>query len=333
MANNDNVRLLSLRSDPDIGKNISVRLNIPLTKVNIVDHANKEIKGQILSNIRGCNVYIICTGVSDEEHSINDYLMEALLMINACKGSSAESITLILPYYPYSRSDKKDDGRTAIGGKLVASLLEKAGITRMVTMDLHSGQIQGFFDVPVDNLYAKNLFIEYMKENYFANINNKMLNDQYVLISPDAGGIKRILAYAKKLHMRYAVMNKERDYSTESKVISSSLHTQYDISGKTAIIIDDMADTCGTVVAACNQLREYGIKDVIIMVTHGIFSRDAIDKINNCDMIRDIIVTNTLPQQDNMEKCEKVKTVDISNFVANVIVRLETGGSLSELFY
>jgi len=340
MANNNNdykiaktcAKLIPLRSNYELAEKVSDTLDIPLTHTNIVNHANNEIKGIIGDNIRKCNVYLIGSGTDGPVNSVNDHIIEMCLIIDACKRSSAKSITLIIPYYPYSRSDKKDDGRTSIGGSLITKLLTTSGADRIVTMDLHSGQIQGFSDIPMDNLYAINLFTEYLTNTYFQNMTNSMINDKYVLISPDVGAIKRIKAYAQILKMKYAIMDKQRDYTKESVVLSSELYTQDDVTGKIAIIIDDMADTCGTMISACNELGKKGISKIIILVTHGIFSKNAIKRINSCDIVQDVIVTDSLPQSDHIAKCPKLQVVGISGLVSTVIKCLESGTSISELF-
>jgi ribose-phosphate pyrophosphokinase len=321
----NNIKIVATNSCQELANNICQVMHKKLTPSTVKYHANTEIKTQISDSIRGFPVYIISTGAFYQDRSVNDHLMEILCMADACKRSDAKSICLIAPFFPYSRSDKKDDGRCAIGAALVSRLLGKAGITRMISIDLHAGQIQGFTKLPFDNLYAINIFCDYLL---------KMgMNDtgKYILISPDNGGAKRVDYYAKKLKMPFAIMNKQRDYSTESKVESSQLLSNTNYKGKTAIVIDDIIDTCGTMISACNELKVHGIKDAIILATHGVLSKDAVKRINECEFISQVIITNSLPH-DKLEKNSKFKVLDISQLLAEVIVRLETNCSISKMF-
>lgn len=325
---NNNFCLISGRSNLDLSKKIADHIQTELTECEIRDFANQEIRVQIKENVRGKNVYIIATGTSSEELSINDFIMETMLLIRSAKLSSAKNITLILPFMPYSRSDKKDDGRTAIGGKLLIDFLEVSGVNRIVSMDLHAGQIQGFTNLPFDNLYAINLFIDYLRDRFILCTRN-----DFVLVSPDNGGAKRIEAYAKKLQMKFVIMHKQRDYSTVNTVCKSTLIGDKEYcQGKTGILIDDMADTMGTMISACQELKEYGIEKVLIIVTHGILSGPAIDRINNCQQICKVVVTNSLPQEKNIERCKKLEVVDTSELFYKVINCLETGNSISSIF-
>lgn len=329
----EDIRFIVAKSNEELGQSIARRMGIAVTRVNSVKHANKELKVQIQESIRKKNVYILASGATNCENSINDYLMELFLIIDACKLSSASSISVLLPYYPYCRSDKKDDGRTSIAGSLISRILKSIGTGRIVSMDLHAGQIQGFIDLPFDNLEARQLFVTFIQEHYFKGLTHEEINHKYVLVSPDGGGVKRVEMYAKQLGMNFVIMHKQRDYTKESTVISSMLIGSVDnIMNKTAIIIDDIIDTMGTMISAANELHEKGISKVIILATHGILSGPAIDRINNCDIITDIIVTNTLPQIANQTICPKLKIVDTSELFGEVILRLESGASVSSMF-
>lgn len=329
----ENIRFIVAQSNEELGKLISQKMGIEATAVKSSKHANKELKVHIEESIRKKNVYILATGTSNDENSINDYLIELFLIIDACKLSSASSISVLLPCFPYSRSDKKDDGRTSIAGSLISRILKGIGTGRIVSMDLHAGQIQGFIDLPFDNLEARPLFIKFIQENYFKNLTYEQINNQYILVSPDGGGVKRVEFYAKQLGMNFVIMHKQRDYTKESTVISSMLIGSLDnIMHKTGIIIDDIIDTMGTMISAANELHEKGIKKVIIMATHGVLSDPAIHRINDCDHIMDVIVTNTLPQLENQKRCPKLKIVDTSQLFGEVIIRLETGESVSSMF-
>lgn len=329
----DSVKLIVCNSNTELGQSVGEELNKSLTPMSSIKHANTEIKVKIQESIRRKNVYILSSGTNDKDYSVNDYLMELFLTIDACQRSSVKSITVILPYYPYSRADKKDDGRTAIGGSLVASLLETLKINRILSMDLHANQIQGFTSLPFDNLQAKKLFIQYIREKYLHSLNKEEINKNYILVAPDSGSVPRIASYAKTLQLNYVIMHKQRDYSKESVVLKSILIGDKDnILGKTAIIIDDMVDTMGTMVSCVNELVENGICKAIIMATHGILSEPAISRINESKKIVEVVVTNTLPQNKNLENCYKLKVIDISPLISEVIRRLSTGGSISALF-
>ncbi len=325
--------IMAGRSNASLARSISEKLKIPLANTHISDFSNSEIRCEIQTNIRKKDVYIVQTGAQDQIHSINDYIFELFSLTNACKLSGARSISAIIPYYPYSRSDKKDAPRAPINAALFANLLKTCGVTRIVSMDLHAGQIQGFTDISFDNLYSRNLIIKKMQDIYFHQLSNDEINEKYILISPDHGGVKRIEAYAFQLKMSYGIMHKQRDYTKSSCVLNSMYIGDTDkLKGKMAIIIDDMADTFGTMVSSSNELSKYGVKGIIIVVTHGILSGTAISKMNDCDIIKNVIVTNTLDQSENLTKTNKLIVIDTSELFAEVIKRIQTGGSISELF-
>jgi len=330
-----NVGIIGGRSNPELSKKIAAALfgdKDKLVDCILDDFANGEIRVELLENIRGRDIFVIETGVSDNYHSINDYFVELLAITDACKRSNARTVTVIMPFYPYSRSDKKDNPRVPIMAKVVANALKKK-IFRLISLDLHSGQIQGFGDFPFDNLFAINLFVDYFNKTLFNGLTHEEVNSRYVLVSPDNGGIKRIDAYAKRLKMPFVTMHKQRDYTQKSVVMKSMLIGDPEsLVGKTAIMIDDMVDTMGTMQAASNTLRELGVKDVVIVATHGIFSGPAFKRIEDCDAIREVIVTNTLPQDENLQKSNKIRCVDTSGLFSEVIQRLVEDGSISDLF-
>ncbi len=334
----NNIKLISGRSNPELANLISRQLNIPLTVCRLEDFGNTELRVEIKENIRRYHVYIIQTGYGkhNANHSVNDYFMELCSLVDACKRSSVKSVNVIMPNYPYARSDKKDDGRVPINGKMVANILQSLGVDRIIAMNLHSGQIQGFADVPFDNLWDIKLHIHNFKSTFFKNMDQKEINKNYILIAPDHGAIKRIEDYARRLGMKFATMHKQRDYSQNSVVLNSMLvgdETIYeDIKGKTAIIIDDIVDSMGTMVSASNELQARGVKEIIIVATHGIFSGPAFERINGCDAIKKVIITNTISQEANRKLCPKLEIVDTSGIFAEIIKRLSLGGSISELF-
>lgn len=330
----ENIRLVVGRSNEELGRGIAARLGVDVAKVEVSRHANSEIKVRIAESVRKKEIYVLGTGSEGEGNSVNDALMELLLTVDACKLSSAGSVAVIVPCYPYARADKKVDGRTSIGGALVARLMKAVGANRIVSMDLHAEQIQGFIDLPFDNLEAIDPFIEFIEKTYFGEMTKKERNEKYILVSPDGGGVKRVEKYAKKLEMNFVIMHKQRDYTKSSTVLHSVLVGAVDnVVGKTAIIIDDIIDTMGTMLSAANELHKKGIKNVIIMATHGILSGPAIDRINAAELITNVIVTNTLPQKNNQDKCPKLQVVDTSFIFAEVIRRLVTGESVSALFF
>jgi len=329
----NNIKLICGRSNLKLDKKISQKLNISLSKINLDDFPNTELKIEIDENIRGYKIFILQTGSSDEYHTVNDYLIELFSIIDACKRSNAKSINCLLPCYPYARSDKKDTGRVPINSSLIINILKNLGIKRIVSVDLHSAQIQGFIDIAFDNLYAIKLHIEKLNSLYFNNLSKKDINEQFILISPDNGGLKRVEDFAKRLEMDFITMHKHRDYSKKSYVIDSLLiGEESKLVGKIGIIIDDMVDTMGTIISAIKELESYGIIKVIVVATHGYFSGEALDRINNCDIIKSVIVTNSLPQKKNCTKCNKIIVVDMSDLFATVITSLTTGDSISKLF-
>ncbi len=335
-ANSDSlssIRLISGRSNPELAKLISEHLGIKLVECDLGDFGNTEVKIKIEDNVRNCDVVILQTGSYDKVHSINDYLMETMALISACKLSNAKSITVNLACFPYARSDKKDAPRVPIMAKLVADMLQTAGATRVVSVDLHAAQIQGFFNIPFDNLFAIKDLILYLNAHLFKNMKTEERDNRYVLVSPDEGGARRVKNFANQLKMNFVILDKTRDYRQPGVVLKSILVGDRElIKDKTCIIIDDMVDTCGTMVSAAKELKNYGAGDVIIMATHGVFSGPAFERLNACDLITKAIVTNTLPQAANQKKSEKLEVVDISGLLAEVIKRLQTGESISELF-
>ncbi|KAJ3000629.1 Ribose-phosphate pyrophosphokinase 1 [Globomyces sp. JEL0801] len=249
-----------------------------------------------------------------------DNLMELLIMINACKTASAKRITAVIPCFPYARQDKKDKSRAPITAKLVANMLTTAGASHVITMDLHASQIQGFFNIPVDNLYAEPSTLKYIS-TMMPEFGNG------VIVSPDAGGAKRATAIADKLDVEFALIHKERKKANEV----SRMVLVGDVKGRVCILVDDMADTCGTLGLAAKVLMDNGATKVYAMVTHAVLSGKAIDVINN-SCLEEIIVTNTIPQSEKQTACKKLKTIDVSSTFAEAIRRTHNGESISYLF-
>uniref|UniRef100_A0A4X1UTD3 ribose-phosphate diphosphokinase n=1 Tax=Sus scrofa TaxID=9823 RepID=A0A4X1UTD3_PIG len=246
---------------------------------------------EIGESVRGEDVYIIQSGCGE----INDNLMELLIMINACKIASSSRVTAVIPCFPYARQDKKDKSRAPISAKLVANMLSVAGADHIITMDLHASQIQGFFDIPVDNLYAEPAVLQWIREN-IAEWRN------CIIVSPDAGGAKRVTSIADRLNVEFALIHKERKKANEV----DRMVLVGDVKDRVAILVDDMADTCGTICHAADKLLSAGATKVYAILTHGIFSGPAISRINNA-AFEAVVVTNTIPQEDKMKHCSKIQ--------------------------
>ncbi|EED17163.1 ribose-phosphate pyrophosphokinase, putative [Talaromyces stipitatus ATCC 10500] len=245
--------------------------------------------------------------------------MELLNLIHACRTASARSITAVIPNYPYARQDKKDKSRAPISARLVANMLQSAGTTHVITMDLHASQIQGFFNVPVDNLFAEPCVLDWVKRNVDAS--------NCVIVSPDAGGAKRVASLADRLGVGFALIHKERP---RPNVVGRMILVG-DVSNRTAILIDDMADTCGTLAKAASTLEEHGAREVYAIVTHGVLSGSAIETINN-SCLSGLVVTNTVPLGDKIARCPKIKVIDVSGVLAEAVRRTHNGESVSYLF-
>lgn len=329
----DKIRIIAGRSNYNLAQKIANYLGLQLVNCTITDFANGEFYVEISENIRGMNVFFIQTGAGslDKRHSINDYYVEALQVADACKRSDVTSVNIIYPLFPYARSDKKNKPRVSIMSSVIANGLKDAGFSRIICMDIHAGQTQGVVKLPFDNLYAIKLQLEYLKENIFNGLTPEEINNKFVLVSPDVGGCNRIRDFAKRLEMHHAIMDKQRDYSKPGTVIRTILIGD-DIKDKTAIVIDDMADTMGTMISAVDTFKQYGVKNIIIVVTHGILSHPAITRINNCDLISQIIVTDTTDQSINLIRCDKLRVVETAGLFGEVIKRLICGGSISKLF-
>ena len=320
-------------SNPKLADAVAHRLNTHISDSIHDAFSNGECRVELHENVRRRHVYIFQTGSSTETGSINDHLMELLLMVNAARLSDAESITVICPNFPYARQDKKDRSRTPISSRVVAEMLQTAGVTRLVTMDLHSNQIQGFFTIPVDNLFAQDLIINYLQKELFDGLTTEQINQRYVLVSPDAGGAKRVLKMAEKMQLNSVLMHKQRDHSKKNHVDKTIIvGDEGCLVNKTCIIVDDMTDTLGTVVKACDELVAGGAKDVIVCITHGVLSGPAIDRLNACDAITQLVTSNTIAQDHNTSRSDKVRVFDVSGLFATCIERIVNGGSISELF-
>ncbi|XP_076312270.1 ribose-phosphate pyrophosphokinase 2 isoform X2 [Tachypleus tridentatus] len=311
-----NIKVFGGSSHQDLAQKIVYRLGIEIGKVVLKKFSNQETSVEIGESVRGEDVYIIQSGCGE----VNDNLMELLIMINACKIASASRVTAVIPCFPYARQDKKDKSRAPISAKLVANMLSVAGADHIITMDLHASQIQGFFDIPVDNLYAEPAVLKWIREN---------IQDwrDSIIVSPDAGGAKRVTAIADHLNVEFALIHKERKKANEV----ASMVLVGDVKDKIAILVDDMADTCGTICHAAEKLTQAGARKVYAILTHGIFSGPAISRINNA-CFEAVVVTNSIPQEEHMKECLKIQCIDISMILAEAIRRTHNGESVSYLF-
>lgn len=301
-------------SNPVLAKKICKYLGVQLGGAKVKKFSDGEIQIEIEETVRGKDIFIVQSTCPP----VNDNLVELLLMIDAFKRSAASRITAVMPYYGYSRQDKKVVPRVPISARLIADLLTVAGTNRLITMDLHAGQIQGFFDIPVDNLFAAPVIIEYIKSNFSNNL---------VIVSPDAGGVERARAYAKRLNTDLAIVDKRRD--APNKAIAMSVIG--DVTDKVAVILDDMVDTAGTLIEAAYAIIEHGAKEVHACCAHPIFSGPAIDRIKN-SVLKSVVVSDTIPLNSKAETCDKISTLSISELVGESIIRCHKGDSVSSLF-
>lgn len=306
------LKLISGNANPEFAKEVSDYLHVPLVDALVSRFSDGEIRVQIKENVRGADIFVIQPLVPP----INDHIMELLLLLDALKRSSTHRITAVIPYFAYARQDRKDRPRVPISAKLLADIIQKAGAERVLTVDLHSAQIQGFFDCPVDNLYALPVILDYLKNKEIENA---------VVVSPDAGGVERARLLANKLGVGLAIIYKKRP---EPNVVET-LDVIGDIEGKNAIIIDDIIDTAGTIVAASNMLLEKGAKSVIAACTHPVFSGPAIERLKN-SAIDEVITTNTIPVEG--KEFDKLTVLSVAELVGEAIKRINIESSVSSLF-
>lgn len=301
-------------SNPLLSDRISEYLAKPLGKLKVNRFSDGEIQVEILENVRKQEIYVLQSTC----YPVNDHLVELLLLIDAFKRSSASRVTAVIPYFGYARQDKKVSPRVPISAKMVADLLENTGVDRVITMDLHAGQIQGFFSVPVDNLYAAPIIIDDIKTRYPENL---------VVVSPDAGGVERARAYAKRLHCSLAIVDKRRSAPNQARAMAII----GDVKDKVAIVIDDMVDTAGTLTEAAGVIREKGARQVHAYCTHPVLSGPAIERITQSSL-NSLVATDTIPLSPEAKACEKIKTLSIAKLVGEAIMRSYRGDSVNSLF-
>ena len=309
------MKILSGTSNLKLSKDIAKNLKLKLINTNIRRFADGEIYIEINENIRGNSVFV----VQSTSNPANDNLMELLLVIDALKRSSAKTVTAVIPYFGYARQDRKVAPRTSISAKVVANLISNAGATRVVTVDLHAGQIQGFFDMPVDNLYTAPLFSKYIKKK----LNNKNL----ICVSPDVGGVARTRDLANRIKADLAIIDKRRPAPGKSEV----MNILGNVKGKTCIIVDDIIDSGGTIINAVDALKKNGAVDVYVFITHGVLSGDAAKKIKN-SKIKKLIITDTIDNSNKIKNNKKIEVLSISSLMSEAIKRIANSNSVSDLF-
>ena len=306
--------VFSGRANPLLAENICKYLDIPLGKTVIRDFSDNEIYVRIEENVRGGDVFIIQPTCFPG----NTNVMELLIMIDALRRSSAKRITSVIPYYGYGRQDRKCEPRVPITSKLIADLLETAGTDRVLTVDLHAGQIQGFFNVPVDHLFAMNVLIDYIRTLALPNL---------IVISPDAGGVERARAFAKRLKTSLAIIDKRRDIANEAK----AMNIIGDVKGKVAFIVDDMIDTAGTLMEATDALLGAGASEVHACCSHPVLSGPALERISNSP-IKSVVTTDSIPLANGLEQNPKIKVLSIAPLLGEAILRIHEETSVSSLF-
>ena len=309
------MKLLTGNSNKNLSVKISKFLKTKLVHSSIKKFSDGEIYIEIKENIRGNSIFI----VQSVSSPANDNLMELLLCIDALKRSSAKNITAVIPYFGYARQDRKVAPRTSISAKLVSNLITKAGADRVVTVDLHAGQIQGFFDLPVDNLFATPIFARHVKRNIKGN--------NLICVSPDVGGVERSRALARKLDIGIAIIDKRRPAPGKSQV----MNVIGNVKNKTCIIIDDIIDSGGTIVNAAQALINRGAKEVHVYITHGVLSGEAVEKIKK-SKIKKLVITDTIDNSYKVKKAKNIEVLSIANLLGEAIKRISNSTSVSDLF-
>ncbi len=306
--------IFSGHANPVLAEQIATYLEVPLGRAKVSQFSDGEVFAEVRENVRGVDCYVVQPTCAP----VNDHLMQLLVMIDALKRASAGSITAVMPYYGYARQDRKVAPRTPITAKLVADLLQSAGASRVVSMDLHAGQIQGFFNIPFDHLYAMPVFLEYLRPR---------LETGSVCVSPDAGGVERARAYAKRLGSELAIIDKRRQAANVSEV----MNIVGAVEGRDCVIVDDMIDTAGTLTNAAKALVDRGARRVFACATHGVLSGPAIERIR-ASVIEEVIITDTIPQRADAKDVKQFKVLSCSRLLGEAIKRIHNSDSVSSLF-
>lgn len=314
MATHGDLKILTGNANPELARAICDHLGCTLLPSMVSQFSDGEIRVEIGANVRGSDVFVIQPTCKP----VNFHLMELCLILDALKRASASRVTAVVPYYGYSRQDRKVMPRAPISAKLVADFLQAAGMHRLLTVDLHAGQIQGFFNAPVDNLYSMGILAEYVGET---------VQGDLTVVSPDAGGVERARSFAKRLGCGLAIVDKRRDAPNQAK----AMHVIGNVEGKTCVLVDDMIDTAGTMVQGAHVLLENGAKDVMACVTHPVLSGPAIERLNGSPFSQ-VVVTNTIPLSPEAQTCAKIKVLSVAGLLAKAIHNIHTESSVSVLF-
>jgi ribose-phosphate pyrophosphokinase len=312
------MKLLSGTANLDLANAIANVLDMPLTKVDVERFLDQEIFVKINENVRGENIFL----VQPTSAPANDHLMELLILIDALVRASAANITAVIPYFGYARQDRKTGGRTPISAKLVANLIVKAGAHRVVTLDLHAGQIQGFFDIPTDNLFGQPVFEHDITEQY-----SRKDRDKIMFVSPDTGGVVRTRSLAKRFDADIAIVDKRRPKAGQSEV----MNIIGDVAGRDCILLDDIIDSGGTLCNAAKALKDKGANSVAAYITHGVLSGPAVERITNSEL-KEVVITDTIAQPEAVKKCKKIREVSVSTLIGEAIRRISNDESVSKLF-
>ena len=312
------LKVFSGSAHPELAREIAGFLGVSLGQARLKRFPDSEVSFQIDENIRGTDIFVVQPTCANGTASVDQHIMELLIMIDAFRRSSAARITAVLPYYGYARQDRKDKPRVPISAKLVANLLGASGTNRVLTMDLHKAQIQAFFDIPVDHLFAAPVIIDYL---------SRMDNPNLTMVAPDAGGAERARAYAKRLNAELAVIDKRRTDDGTAEV----MNVVGEVSGRTCIIQDDIIDTAGTITKAAAALKANGAEKIFACAVHGVLSGPAIDRIEKSPIDK-MIVTNTIPLTGDKAKCEKIKVLSVARLLGQAIKSIHEETSVSSLF-
>jgi ribose-phosphate pyrophosphokinase len=310
----DKLAVFSGNAHQELAKNICEYLKIKVSDVFVGRFSEGEVRVKINENVRGKDVFL----VQPTCPPVNDNLMELLIIMDALRRASAQRITAVIPYFGYARQDRKDQPRVPITAKLVANLLTTAGADRVLTMDLHAQQIQGFFDIPVDHLYAIGVFIDYFSKLNLGNL---------VVVSPDVGGIKMARAYAKRLGADLAIIDKRRDSPEKTEV----MHIMGEVEGRNAIIVDDLIATGSSLIEAVEALKKAGSKSVYAAITHGVLSGPALERVEKCKDLKELVITDSIPLSDH-KKHPRIKVLPVANLLGEAIKRIHIEESVSSLF-
>ncbi len=312
------MKLLSGTSNDKLANNIATVLDLPLTSIDIERFRDQEIFVKINENVRGEDIFLI----QPTSAPANDHLMELLIIIDALVRASAKRITAVVPYFGYSRQDRKVGGRTPITAKLVANLISKAGADRVLTIDLHAGQIQGFFDIPTDNLFGQPVFVSDIKERL-----SKSDLDNLMFVSPDTGGVVRTRSLAKQFNADIAIVDKRRPKAGEAEV----MNIIGDVAGRNCILLDDIVDSGGTLCNAAKALKDKGANKVSAYITHGVLSDPAVERITKSELT-EVVITDTISQPKKVKDCKKIREVPVATLLGEAIRRIANDESVSKLF-